>query len=70
VRGVVVTGELALVNARVVEFLRALRTRYGAVLAAPTSASLAPVVDVPALRYTLGQLLRGRLEIEFPGQQG
>src|SRR5947208_1928367 len=55
--GVIVTGEVGLIDAAVVRFLRSLRLRYSPVFVAPSRAAFAPAVDLSAVHYVLGQLL-------------
>jgi cytidyltransferase-like protein len=54
--GIIVTGELALIDAAVVRFLRGLKVQHESVWAAPTAALFAPAVSLSDLRYTLSQL--------------
>jgi bifunctional ADP-heptose synthase (sugar kinase/adenylyltransferase) len=55
-KGVVVTGELGLVDAEVVRIIHSLRAKYDRVWVAPAGATLEPAVTVSDLRYALGQL--------------
>jgi hypothetical protein len=55
-RGVIVTGKMALIDAAVIRFLRDLKIQYGSVWAAPTAALLASAVNLSDLRYALNQL--------------
>lgn len=55
-RGIIVTGELGLIDAAVVRLLRALKAEYGSVWATPTGSMLDPAVSLYDIRYVLGQL--------------
>jgi cytidyltransferase-like protein len=55
--GIIVTGELALIDAAVIRFLRGLNVQSGLVWAAPTAALFDPAVSLSDLRYALSRLV-------------